>query len=103
METVCLLVSAVGTVMAGWAATLTWWGYGPKPATVDAPETPRISGAPSTPDMLDVPAVNGGGVVINAENVIINSSVFMTDNPNDDEPPACDANPAEDPAHDESR
>ncbi|MDE1565778.1 MULTISPECIES: hypothetical protein [Actinotignum] len=105
MEIIFLFVSAVSNAMSAWAGTLTLWGYGPKPATPTASQTPPISETSRVPDMPITPGVYSPGMVINAEHIIINGPVFITNSPNADETqPIRDANPDdEDPAPKASR
>ncbi len=74
METVCMLIDAIGSLMSGCVAALTLLRYGSNPT----PTTPA-------PPTLSVPGVSSPGVVINTENIIINGPVFITNNPNADE------------------
>ncbi|MDK7272502.1 MULTISPECIES: hypothetical protein [Actinotignum] len=82
MEAIFLFVSAVSNAMSAWTATLTLWGYGPKPT----PATPSTSQTPRMPDMPSTPGVASPGVVINAEHIIINGPVFITNSRNVAEP-----------------
>ncbi|MGJ9452266.1 hypothetical protein [Actinotignum sp. GS-2025c] len=94
MEIIFLFVSAVSNAMSAWADTLTCWGYGPKTA-------PIASGASQTQSASDMP---GRSVAINAERIIINGPIFITNSPNVDEAqPIREANPADDPARDETK
>ncbi|MGJ9482162.1 hypothetical protein ACRQDV_07440 [Actinotignum sp. GS-2025e] len=82
METVCMLIDAIGSLMSGCVAALTLLRYGSNPT----PATPSTSQTPRMPDMPSTPGVASPGVVINAEHIIINGPVFITNSRNVAEP-----------------